>query len=117
MEMPLIARLFLPLATAVFAFDERDEFLQKKIAVAHRAVGRIDIEGSAAFGSGNQELSDLVLPAKIVEQSPSAAVKEGSLVVAEAVQKIKYWIVCELVAGLRRSRSWREGRRNSGPLT
>ncbi len=67
--------------------------MQEKIAVAHAAVGRIDVERLPALGSGNEKFPNFVLLPEIVEQSPSASVKKSSLVVPEAVQKIKHWIV------------------------
>src|SRR5438270_1727205 len=51
-------------ANAIFAFDLRHEFLQKKIAVAHRAIGRIDVEAAAAFRSYDQKVSHLGLVAE-----------------------------------------------------
>src|ERR1039458_1220801 len=79
-------------ADPVFRFDQRDEFLQEEITVAHRAVGGIDVERLPAFRGNNEEFSHLVLPAKIFEERPSAAVKEGSFVVAEAVEKVQHGI-------------------------
>ena len=99
MEMPLIARFLRPLADAVFGFDQRDEFLQEKIAVAHRAVGRIDVESSPAFRCGDEEFSYLVLLPEIVEQSPSAAVEESLLVVAQAMQEVKHGIALRRTPG------------------
>jgi len=86
-------------ADTVLSFDQRDEFLQEKIAVAHRAVGRIDVETSSTFWSDDEELSHLVLSAEIVEQRPASTVKESSLVVSEAVQKIQHGIGLGRVAG------------------
>src|ERR1700693_5688559 len=80
------------LADAVFRFDRRDEFLQEELAVAHRAVRGIDVERSPAFRRDDKKFSHLVLPAKIVKQCPPAAVKEGPLVVAEAVEEIQHGI-------------------------
>src|SRR5712692_3749450 len=81
-----------PSVDTVFGFDERDELLQKKIAVAGCAVGGIDVEGASAFRSDNQKLSYLVLLPKIIKQRPSAAVKQRALIVAEAVQEIEDWV-------------------------
>src|SRR5579872_4196775 len=50
-------------ADAIFVLDERNEFLQEKVAVAHRAVGRINIKGASTFGSNDQKISDLMLVA------------------------------------------------------
>ncbi len=99
MEMPADRPTIPAFADAVFRFDHRDEFLQKEIAVAHRAVGGIDVESSSAFRRDDKKFSHLVLPAKIVEQRPSATVEEGSLVVAEAVKKIQHGIfLCGVLA-------------------
>src|SRR5271165_939281 len=77
---------------AVLALDVRDELLQKKIVVANRAVGRVDVEAATAFRRDDQKVAHLVLAAKIVEQSPAPAVEQSLLVIAEAVQKIKHRI-------------------------
>src|SRR5208282_2831712 len=77
---------------AVLALDVRDELLQKEIAVAHRAVGRIDVKTAPALGRGDKKITHLVLIAQIVEQSPSATVKQRLFVVAQAVQKIQHGI-------------------------
>src|SRR5580704_5728662 len=87
------------LADAVSGFDQWDELLQKEVAVAHRAIGRIDVETSSAFRSDDEKFSHLVLPAEIVKQRPSSTVEEGSLVVAQAVQKIQHGIALRRMAG------------------
>src|ERR1700688_1331066 len=85
-DRPIISALL----DAVFVLDEGDEFLQEEIAVAHGTVGRIDIERLSTLGSDDEKFSNFALLPEIVEQSPSARVKKSSLVVAEAVQKIKH---------------------------
>ncbi len=77
---------------AVFSLDVRQEFLQKKVAVTHGVVGGVDVEAAMSLGGNDEKVVHLVLLAQIVEQSPTAAVKEGLLVVAQAVQKIENWI-------------------------
>src|SRR5580700_1419433 len=80
------------LADPIFRFDERDEFVQEEITVAHRPISRINVERSPAFGRDDEKFSHLVLAAKIVEHRPSPAVKKSALVITEAVQKIQYGI-------------------------
>src|SRR5271154_835974 len=87
---------------SVFALDVRKQFLQEKIAVAHGAVGGVDVEAASGLRRDNQEVAHLVLFAKIVEQRPAAAVEQGLLVIAQAVQKIEHRIT--LSGMLRRSR-------------
>src|SRR5580692_2138888 len=74
----------------ILAFHLRNEFLQKEVAVRHGAIGRVDIERAAPLWSDDQEITHLALVAQIVEQRPAAAIEEGLLVVAEAVQKIEH---------------------------
>ena len=81
------------LADAVFLFDERDKFLQKKIAVANGAVGGVDVKTPPAFRSDDEKITDLLLLAKVVEHCPCAAVEKRLLVIAQAVEKIEDRIV------------------------
>ena len=97
-----MARPARPGANAVFALDVRHEFLQKEIAVAYRAVGRVDVEAAPALRRDDQKIAHLVLVAQIVEQRPAAAVEKCLLVVAQAVQKIEHRI--SLRRMLRRAR-------------
>ncbi len=79
-----------PTADAVFAFNRRDKLLQKKVAIANGAICGVDVEGSAALGSDYEKIADLMFLAEVIEQRPSSAVKEGLLVVAQSVKKVKY---------------------------
>ena len=67
-----MARSFPSRADAIFAFDGRDEFLQKEIAVAQSITGRVDVETALAFRRHHQKIADLVLAAKIFDYAPSA---------------------------------------------
>src|ERR1700741_4777124 len=77
-------------ADAILRFDKRNKLLQEKITVPYFAVGRVDVKSSTAFRSGDQEFSDLVLLAKVVEQRPSTAIEQRALVIPQAMQKIKH---------------------------
>src|ERR1700721_1715631 len=87
-----------PRKNAVGTFDVRHELLQKKIAVAHRAIRRVDVKASSAFRRNDEKISQLVLVTQIVEQGPSATVEQRLLVVAEAVQKIKHRIALRRIS-------------------
>ena len=76
----------------VFAFNVRQEFLQKKVVVAYRALGGVDVEAAPALRRDDEKVAHLVLVAQIVEQRPSTAIEECLLVVAQAVQKIEHRI-------------------------
>src|SRR5579863_6054117 len=79
-------------ANAVGVFDMRHKLLQEKIAVVYRAVSRVDIEAAPAFGRNDEKVAHPMLVAKIVEQSPSAAVEECLLAVSQTVQEIEHRI-------------------------
>ena len=81
------------LADAVFLFDEWDELLQEKIAVAFGTVGGVDVKTSSTFGSDDKKIAELVLLAEIVEHRPAAAVEKRFLVVAQAMEEIEHWVV------------------------
>src|ERR1022692_1789720 len=66
-DRPIIS----PLVHTVFRFDQRDELLQKKVAIADGAIGGVDIETAPAFGSGDQKIAKLMLLAEFVEQCPT----------------------------------------------
>jgi len=55
-------------------------------------ISRVDIKSPPAFGRDNKKVAHLVLIAQVIEQGPAAAVEKRLLVVAKAVQKIKYGI-------------------------
>src|SRR5215469_761880 len=71
------------------ALDVRNEFAQKKVAIAVAPVGRVDEEAALSFGNRNQKLADLVFLSQILNQSPSPGAHEHLLVFAEPVQEIK----------------------------
>src|SRR5579863_4087359 len=77
----------------------REKFLQKKIAVAHRAVGGVDVEAASALRCGDQEITHFMLLTEIIEQAPAAATEQGLLVIAQSVQEIKHWITSRRMLG------------------
>src|SRR6478672_685119 len=84
----------------VLAFNVRHKFLQKKIAVAEFAVGRIEVKASPAFRCDDQKITHAMLFAQIIEQCPSPAVKQSPFVVPQPVQEIQNWIrlLCGIVS-------------------
>ena len=80
-------------ADAVFLFDEWDELLQEKIAVADGTVGGVDVKTFSAFGSDDKKIAELMLLAEIVEHRPSTAVEKRFLVVAQAVKEVEHGIM------------------------
>ena len=88
------------------ALDVRNELAEKEIAVAHAAVGGIDVEAAFSFRRYYQEIVDLFLLAQVFDESPSAGLEQSLFVVAEAVEEIEDGITpwrmrrdCGVVAG------------------
>ena len=79
-------------ADAIFAFDRRDEFLQKEIAVAERVARRVDVETALAFRRHHQKVTDLMLAAQVFDHAPSAGAEQRLLVLAETVQEVEHGI-------------------------
>src|SRR5580704_2063009 len=89
-------------ANSVLAVDVRHELLQKKIAVAHRTVGGVDVKTPPALRRGDEEIAHLMLIAQIVQKCPAAAVEQRLFVVAEAVKKIQDRITPRRILGCAR---------------
>src|SRR5271156_331146 len=77
-------------ANRVMGLDIRNELANKEIAVAHAAIGRVDVETAPAFGRDDQEIGDLSLLAKIFDQFRSTALEQSLFVIAEPVQEIEH---------------------------
>src|ERR1700691_2034081 len=80
-------------------FDVGNELANKEIAVAHAAVGGVDVEAALPFGRDDQEVGDLILPAEIFSNAPSSTLKQGLFIVAEPMQKIEHGIMPWRTAG------------------
>src|SRR5579864_8056017 len=78
---------------AVVGFDVGNELGEEEITVAVAVVGGVDEKAATAIGRDHDEVTDLVLLAKIFDQPPAAAAQHGLLVLAEAVKKIKRWVL------------------------
>src|SRR5258708_36377201 len=76
-------------ANSILAFPVGRELLQKKIVVAHRAIGRVDVEAAPSFTGHYEKVSYLMLIAVIIKQGPAAAVEKSLLVRAYAMSEIK----------------------------
>ena len=73
----------------VASLDEGEKFLQQKVFVAVLAVLGIDVETGAAVRRGDEEILELVIASKVVDNIPETRVDEELLVVAQAVQEIE----------------------------
>lgn len=78
---------------AISAFNVGHEFLKKKVAVAHFASGGVDVKTGLGLRSDNEELADLVLLAKILNQVPSARFEKCLFVLAQTVKKVEHGIL------------------------
>src|SRR3974377_1449781 len=73
----------------IFLFYVGDEFLQKEVVVAKRAVRRVDGEAPPAIRRHDEKVAQFVLMAQVVDQGPGAAVEQRLFVVTQAVQEVE----------------------------
>src|SRR4051794_16785719 len=85
-DPPILARVL----DAIFALDERDEFLKEEVAIADFPVCGIHVEAGAASRSRDDKFSDFSLPPKIFDQAPRATIDQSLFVVTAAVKVIEH---------------------------
>ena len=73
--------------------DEWQEFGNQEIAVAIMAIGGVDKETPASLRRNHEEVPDFMFTLEVFDQSPSAAAHERLLVLSQAMQEVKHWIL------------------------
>jgi len=74
---------------SIMRLDIRNEFAEEKVAIAVASVGGVYEEAGVTFRRDHNKIADLVLLAKVFDESPAAAAQKSLFVLAQAVKKIE----------------------------